>query len=73
MRAIARILCISLGLAYNKIIAILNPLGEVFELVQGIDYEHFTHLSIEVDELWTFVDCKANKIWVWLARCRETA
>lgn len=72
MRAITRILRSCLGTTYNRIMGILKPLGEVFELVQGADYEHFTMLSIEVDELWTFVDSKANKTWVWLARCRET-
>jgi insertion element IS1 protein InsB len=72
MRAIARILCLCLGTTYNKIIELLHPLGEIFELVRSADYEHFTHLSIEVDELWTFLDCKANKTWVWLVRCRET-
>jgi IS1 family transposase/transposase-like protein len=72
MRAIARILCLSLGMAYNRIMDVLHPFGDMFELVQEADYEHFSTLNIEVDELWTFVDAKKNKTWVWLARCRET-
>jgi insertion element IS1 protein InsB len=73
MRAIARILCLSLGMAYKRITEVLHPFGDWFEMVQSADYEHFSSLSIEVDELWTFVDNKKNKTWVWLARCRETS
>jgi insertion element IS1 protein InsB len=29
-------------------------------------------LNVECDELWSFVDCKENKQWVWLAMDRET-
>ncbi|MEG4342263.1 IS1 family transposase [Microcoleus sp. A003_D6] len=28
-------------------------------------------LNVECDELWSFVDCKQNKQWVWLAMDRE--
>jgi insertion element IS1 protein InsB len=73
MRAIARILCLSLGMAYKRITEVLNPFGDWFEMMKSSDYEHFKILSIEVDELWTFVDSKQNKVWVWLARCRETS
>jgi|SRR5689334_7661478 insertion element IS1 protein InsB len=27
---------------------------------------------LELDELWSFVAKKANKVWVWLALCRRT-
>ncbi len=27
---------------------------------------------LELDELWSFVQCKKNKRWVWLAQCRRT-
>lgn len=27
---------------------------------------------LELDELWSFVAKKANKVWVWLAICRKT-
>jgi insertion element IS1 protein InsB len=29
-------------------------------------------LNVECDEVWSFVDCKQNKQWVWLAMDRET-
>ena len=29
-------------------------------------------LNIECDELWSFVNCRQNKQWVWLAMNRET-
>jgi insertion element IS1 protein InsB len=28
--------------------------------------------TLELDELWSFVAKKANKLWVWLAICRRT-
>lgn len=27
---------------------------------------------LELDELWSFVYRKSEKVWVWLALCRET-
>ena len=27
---------------------------------------------LELDELWSFVGCKANVRWVWIALCRQT-
>ena len=27
---------------------------------------------LELDELWSFVYCKDNKCWVWIALCRRT-
>jgi len=27
---------------------------------------------LELDELWSFVLKKANKVWIWLALCRKT-
>jgi len=27
---------------------------------------------MEIDELWSFVDNKGNKIWIWVALCRKT-
>ena len=29
-------------------------------------------LALELDELWSFVDKKANKRWVWIALARDT-
>ncbi len=28
--------------------------------------------TLELDELWSFVAKKANKVWIWLAICRKT-
>ena len=28
--------------------------------------------TMEIDELWSFVDNKGNKIWIWIALCRKT-
>jgi IS1 family transposase len=27
---------------------------------------------LEIDELWSFVDNKGNKVWIWIALCRKT-
>lgn len=27
---------------------------------------------LELDEIWTFVGSKANRIWIWIALCRRT-
>ena len=29
-------------------------------------------VELELDELWSFVRCKRNQRWVWLALCRGT-
>ena len=29
-------------------------------------------VHLELDELWSFVRCKRNKRWVWLALCKQT-
>jgi len=26
---------------------------------------------MEIDELWSFVDNKGNKVWIWIALCRK--
>ena len=28
--------------------------------------------KMEIDELWSFVDNKGNKVWIWIALCRKT-
>jgi insertion element IS1 protein InsB len=28
--------------------------------------------TLELDELWSFVLKKANKVWIWIALCRKT-
>ena len=29
-------------------------------------------VTLELDELWSFVAKKTNKVWIWLAICRKT-
>ena len=29
-------------------------------------------VTLELDEMWSFVGCKDQKRWIWLALCRET-
>ncbi len=44
-----------------------SPLLETLQPVEST-----TPLTLELDELWSFVLCKANKVWIWIALCRET-
>jgi insertion element IS1 protein InsB len=36
------------------------------------DPRHPETQVLELDELWSFVRARANKVWVWLALCRGT-
>jgi insertion element IS1 protein InsB len=29
-------------------------------------------IILELDELWSFVFKKVNKLWIWIALCRKT-
>ena len=29
-------------------------------------------VELELDEMWSFVRCKAAKLWIWLAVCKQT-
>ena len=29
-------------------------------------------VELELDEMWSFVRCKARKLWIWLAVCKHT-
>ncbi len=47
----------------------LPPLSETLVKPDANDPEATT---MEIDELWSFVDNKGNKIWIWVALCRKT-
>lgn len=36
------------------------------------DPEDAASITLELDELWSFVLKKVNQIWVWIALCRKT-
>ena len=36
------------------------------------DHRHPETQLLELDELWSFVQKRVNKVWVWLALCRGT-
>src|SRR5215210_181970 len=52
--------------AGSKKVAALGELRET--LVETPDDDEV----LELDELWSFVYRKSDKVWVWLAVCRET-
>lgn len=47
----------------------LSPLRETLVLPDANDSES---TILEIDEIWSFVDYKGNKIWIWMALCRKT-
>jgi insertion element IS1 protein InsB len=47
----------------------LPPLSETLVSPDANDSEATT---MEIDELWPFLDNKGNKIWIWVALCRKT-
>jgi IS1 family transposase len=53
----------------QKKAAKLPPLSET--LVEP-DVNDPESTIMELDELWSFVDNKGNKIWIWIALCRKT-
>jgi insertion element IS1 protein InsB len=53
----------------KKKAAKLPPLSET--LVQP-DENDDSATILEIDELWSFVDNKGNKVWIWIALCRKT-
>ncbi len=50
-------------------VAELPPLSETLVKPDANDPESTT---MELDELWSFVLKKANKVWIWIALCRKT-
>jgi insertion element IS1 protein InsB len=52
-----------------KKVAELPPLSETLVKPDANDPESTT---MELDELWSFVLKKANKVWIWIALCRKT-
>lgn len=43
----------------------IPPLEQTLQAAQEND-------ELELDEMWSFVHQKKNKVWVWLALCRRT-
>ena len=52
-----------------KKVAELPPLSETLVRPDANDPES---TIMELDELWSFVFKKANKVWIWIALCRKT-
>ena len=42
------------------------------ETLLVLDAEDAEAAILEIDELWSFVLKKANKVWIWIALCRKT-
>jgi predicted Zn finger-like uncharacterized protein len=42
--------------------------------VEDVDHadEEIDGIILELDELWSFVNCKINKVWIWLVIDRKT-
>jgi IS1 family transposase len=53
----------------QKKAAELPPLSETLVKPDAKDPES---IILELDKIWSFVDNKGNKVWVWVALCRKT-
>ena len=47
----------------------LPPLSETVMVPTAT---HPSSMTLELDELWSFVEKKTNQAWVWIALCRRT-
>jgi len=52
----------------SKKVAKLPPLSEMLVSPDSNDPESTV---MDLDELWSFVFKKANKVWIWIALCRK--
>lgn len=53
----------------KKKAAELPPLRET---LVSPDAEKTESTILKIDELWSFIDNKGNKTWIWIALCRKT-
>ena len=47
-------------------------LPKLSEIVANPSGKEVQSMVLELDEIWSFVQKKANKRWIWLALCRTT-
>jgi len=53
----------------QKKVALLPPFGTT---LVAPDLKDATSTTLELDQLWSFVLKKVNRVWVWIALCRKT-
>ncbi len=68
LRGIARVMNISWRWLQNYV---NQKIGKIPRQIKVLD-KRKGKLTIECDELWSFVDNKNNEYWVWLAIDRQT-
>ncbi|MGK0174097.1 MAG: insertion element IS1 protein InsB [Ulvibacter sp.] len=73
LRAICRVLKISLSwlIAYIKRLYKKQPEDLNYRLPEKAEVQ-LQLIDSELDEMWSFVKCKSNKKWIWIAQCRTT-
>ena len=71
LRALARILKVSLGWLVPRVKALWQQVGEQLPL-GNLDKAEVSLLCLEADEQWSFVGAKDCPVWLWLAVERRT-
>ncbi|WP_162051389.1 IS1 family transposase [Pontibacter pamirensis] len=71
LRAIARILQVSLGWLVPRVKALWQQVGEALPL-GNLEKTEIKLLCLEADEQWSFVGAKDCPVWLWLAVDRGT-
>ena len=73
LRGICRVVSVSLSwpLAHLSVLYEKQPGHLHYRMEQGAGFT-LGQLTLEADEMWSFVEKKANKQWIWIVQCRKT-
>ena len=73
LRAICRVMAVSMTWLMNFAASIWDQtpddLGANLDLLENLSDEELQDVEIQLDEMWSFVDNKKNKQWIWVAYC----
>jgi insertion element IS1 protein InsB len=65
-------ICRCMDASLTWLLYFLRKLGKKIPKDMGIVKREKSRIVIEIDEMWSFVEKKTNKVWVWLAIDLET-
>ena len=76
LRGICRSMGISLTwlMSYAASVWAQTPedLGANYEWLGKLSVARLQTIELQIDEMWSFVDCKKNKKWIWVVYCPAT-
>lgn len=70
-------ICRSMGVSFNWLLPFAitkwqqSPidLGANYDWLDILSGEQLQTIELQIDEMWSFVDCKNNKQWIWIVYC----